>query len=141
MSIQATGPAITVGDQMPRVQFVTIDGRHVRYRDLWQRRHLILVSLRSANGAGAREYVQQLRAREAELTAYDTALVIREAAAGGDQSASAAGVPAPSVLLVDRWGEVYHIDAQPSESQLPDPDAILEWLRFTQSQCPECDPK
>ncbi len=43
------------------------------------------------------------------------------------------GQPVPAAYLADRWYEIF--DAQ-SEEDLS-PDALLEWLRYAEIQCPE----
>ena len=43
------------------------------------------------------------------------------------------GEPVPAAYLADRWYEVF--DAQGEEDLSP--DALLEWLRYVEIQCPE----
>lgn len=72
----------------------------------------------------------QLNARMSEPTAHDTAVVFTSAAIGG--------VPSPGVLIADRWGEIYYVAPTVDDPEMPEPDALIEWLRFVQYQCPEC---
>jgi hypothetical protein len=115
-----------------------VDGRMVRYRDIWQYQNLVLVTLGSDCESASR-YIAHLADHREELTAHDTALVIWSA--DGSGSARPPDVPVPSVLLADRFGEIYHVETAPAEADLPSAAALIEWLRYMQSQCPECDPK
>lgn len=44
----------------------------------------------------------------------------------------------PSVFITDRYGTLYYQLISDEISGLPDLAEILSWLRFIQSQCPEC---
>jgi hypothetical protein len=119
------------GDQVPRFDVRTVDGRAVAYRTIWQRRVLLLVAVRRPPGAAEAALLSEVEARREDLTAHETALVVTDE--------PIAGLEAPAVLIADRWGEVQHVagTGRP-EAALPDAAALLEWLRFVQSQCPEC---
>jgi hypothetical protein len=99
----------------------TVDGRRVRYQDLWQRRELLLLSLPAPPSAG---WMDDLRAR------------VGGAAEVVVTTESVAGVPRPGVLVADRWGEPQHIAAiDPGALDLDD---LVDWVRFVRIQCPEC---
>jgi hypothetical protein len=49
-----------------------------------------------------------------------------------------AGVPTPGLLIADRWGEIYFVGTAPRACELPGPLEILEWLRYIEYECPEC---
>ncbi|HEX5474510.1 MAG TPA: hypothetical protein VFX12_07620 [Vicinamibacterales bacterium] len=116
------------GAQVPHFEATTVEGRRISYRQLWQRRNLVLIVV--ADAAAAAPYLDSLRASEADLTAHDTALVVT-AGPVGDLRPNA-------VLIADRWGEIHHVaDGLPLD-RLPDPASLVEWLRFVQVQCPEC---
>jgi hypothetical protein len=129
------------GDSFPHLSFTAVDGQLIRYDDLWQRRFLVLVALRDADAPEARAYTAALRAEPA-LVDYDTSLVVYDARRQGFDSAAGPAhpslVPPPSVTIVDRWGEVQHVASSESERGLPSPAALVEWLRYVQMQCPEC---
>jgi hypothetical protein len=105
-------------------------GREVAYSTIWQRRHLLLVSLTPAGDEASASYISALEARAADLTAHDTVSVITHDLVPG--------VPRPGVVIADRWGEVYFVTGAAGAAGLPGPDALVEWLRFVQVQCPEC---
>lgn len=50
------------------------------------------------------------------------------------------GVPEDRValLIADRFGEVFLREEADEADALPEPDAVLEWLRYLATQCPEC---
>ena len=120
---------IQPGDQIPFFEVRTTDGLRVAYRDLWQRSNVALVLIPSREGA-FEAYVSSLTRRMVELTAHDTAVVIT--------SDPIDGVPSPAVIIGDRWGEIHHVVEGVDAAQMPTPDALIEWLRYVQSQCPEC---
>ena len=107
---------------VPHFTVTALDGRTVAYASIWQRRNLLLVVLPSA---GCDDYAAQLDAHIAELTAFDTACVVTRDAVPG--------VPQPGVAVADRWGELFHV-----APALPPAAELIEWLRYTQVQCPEC---
>jgi hypothetical protein len=116
------------GMQVPFFDVLTTDGRRVDYRALWQRQNLLLVTIPRHEGADA--CTADLRARMHELMAHDTAVVMT--------TDTVPGMPAPGVLVADRWGDIYYLGRFSSDSPCFDPDAIIEWLRHVQMQCPEC---
>ncbi len=116
--------------QVPFFELTTLDGERVRYRDLWQLKNLLLIVLPVRTEAADR-YLSEIRARMTELTAHDTAVTIT--------SDSVDGMPSPGVLVADRWGEIHYVTAILLDQQEPHPDALLEWLRYIQYRCPECE--
>jgi hypothetical protein len=122
------------GDQLP-IDFGgrTLDGKVVRYRDLWQNRFLVLVALSVPLSPDAEAYLEEMRRRVSDLTANDTSLLVVEVAEGASPPLP---VPVPSVLIADRWGEARYIGGR--KEGLPPVDELVEWLRFVQMECPEC---
>ncbi len=118
------------GDRVPRFEVTTLDGTVVAYADLWQNRNLLLISLPPDLPEAVGAYARQLDADMPELSANDTRVVITTDAI--------TGLNRPGALVADRWGEVY-FTAGPSEvAGLPDADELIEWLRYVQHECPEC---
>jgi hypothetical protein len=79
------------------------------------------------------EHAEKLSARHHDLTAAGAALVIA--------SEPVAGVPAPSVVIADSWGEIVHVvRAEVFAAAKPNPGELLEWVSFVRMQCPECPP-
>ena len=120
------------GDRVPHFEVTTIDGSRIAYTTIWQRRNLLLVSL---DGIGSRApagaaFVEHLAARQEELRALATAVVITKDAVPG--------VPCPGVVIADRWGEIYFVGGGTS-GDLPPAGELLEWLAYIQQECPECE--
>jgi hypothetical protein len=68
---------LRAGDSVPDdVQGVTLDGRCLRYRDIWQKRLLLLVTVPELDSVGARRYLEALRKDARELTAHDTEVLV-----------------------------------------------------------------
>jgi hypothetical protein len=115
------------GDAMPFFDVGTTAGGRASYRPLWQRRNVLVVRLPDDRGWSS--YAERLEARRADLEAQDAALVIT-----GDHID---GLPAPGLAIADRWGEIQHVAA--GDAGLPDADALVDWLRYVQQKCPECE--
>ncbi len=119
------------GDTVPDFEAQTLDGRTVRYRDIWQNKLLVLVRFASPESEAARAYRRRLVDRQAELTANDTVVLV----------ATRLPLPfpaAPGLVIADRWGEVRWIAHPDDDAGLPPTAEIIEWLRFVQMECPEC---
>lgn len=131
-----TGPPARLarGGRMPHVTLAALDGATVAYQDIWQRRNLLLVALPPAGDAAARgdaAWLTALREAEAAFRGHETEVVItREAVAG---------LPAPAVLVADRWGEIVTIERAAAAADLPPVAALREWARFVDHACPECE--
>jgi hypothetical protein len=115
------------GDRVPHFDVTTIDGARVSYADVWQRRNLVLLCL--PDGERARQYADKVTAAFIDLT--DDVLVV----ATGDELP---GLSAPSVLVADKWGEVYNVTAAPGVDDLPAPAQVVDWVQFVRHECPEC---
>src|SRR5688572_4412636 len=95
-------------------------GGTVDYRELWQRKTLLLVSVR-ADDTSSGKYVESLMAEASMLRENDTAIVVtREAVAG---------VPHPGVVVADRWGEIHYVTGADASGALPGAAELTEWLR------------
>ncbi len=128
---------IQSGDQLPDFDALTLDGHRVNYRqDVWQKKLAVLVTFASPHSDVAHAYRSALAARVRELTACDTMLLI--VPGDGDRHGARSPLPAPAVIIADRWGEVRDVEHPPDDGGLPGVDAIIEWLRFVQVECPEC---
>jgi hypothetical protein len=118
--MDGTVPHFTVRD---------LDGRTVAYADIWQRRNLVLVSIPPGDSA-AQALAESLRQRAPELDGLAAVLVVTEDALQDLRPGAA--------VVADRWGEVYFaVEGQPA-AELPSADELLDWLRYVQVQCPEC---
>ena len=116
------GRRATVKDRLRTVR-VTVD-------EATRADHRIRSTLPDAE-APSRDYVDRLMALGRGLNDEDTKWIVTE-----DRIA---GVPCPSVVVADRWGEVAHV-AHPSQVQdLPAPEELFEWVRYLEYRCPECE--
>jgi hypothetical protein len=119
------------GGHVPHFDVEQMDGSRARYGELWQLRNLLLLSLPDDDGGEFVEYATRLAQRQAEFTTEQTALVVTRA--------GIAGVPRPGVVIADRWGEIYSVVDARTAPELPTVDDLLEWFRYIQHACPECE--
>ena len=119
---------------VPHFEVTTIDEDRVLYREIWQRRNLVLVLVAPDQRGAAERYAQQLTDRQHEFEDAETSIVVT--------ADSLPGLPPPRVVIADRWGEILHIASAPGGdvSQLLSVEEALTWVRFAQIQCPECPP-
>jgi hypothetical protein len=115
---------------VPHFDVTTVDGRRIRYADLWQHRNLVLVFV-AGEPAEPQSYAQAVLARARDFEAAETALVVT--------AGRVAGLPAPGVVVADRWGEIVYRSAE-GGAALPGADELLDWVHFVRMQCPECPP-
>lgn len=118
---------------VPHFDATTLDGRRIRYQDIWQHQNLVLVIGDPHDREAVAHYALQLHAREAEFDREQTTVVIT--------TDSVPTLPAPTVLVADRWGEILYLSTLAGQpSSFPDADELLSWVHFAESQCPECPP-
>ena len=117
------------GDQVPHFEVRTLTGDVFRYATIWQHKNLVLVSLSNA-GADDGDPSAVAR-RSADFQANESTCVITRD--------HVPGVPAPGVIVADRWGEIVHVAAAPHVSALPAPEELLAWLDYVVRRCPECE--
>jgi hypothetical protein len=128
---QRTG--LSPGDLIPFFEGETIDGRRLRYEEVWQRRNVILFVLSATARAEASVYLSGVQARVSELRPDDTTLVVCDRKING--------VPLDGVVVADRWGEIAYIRELTSHpGEWPSVNEILEWVEFIRVKCPECPP-
>ena len=118
------------GDQVPHFAVTTLDGTRVVYRDIWQRKNLLLVLVASGEASPVRDRLSELARISPELVALNTQCVIT--------AERIAGCPASGVVIADRWGEIQAI-VHSADDDVVDADDILDWLRYVQNRCPECE--
>jgi len=117
------------GDDVPHFDVRTVGGDVFAYGTIWQRRHLVLIVLPESDADDS--YIGALASRAAEFRDRETECVITRDAVPG--------LPAPAVLVADRWGEVVHVAAASDTSGLPTAQELLEWVDHVRQRCPECE--
>src|SRR6266516_7099392 len=48
------------------------------------------------------------------------------------------GLQTPSLIIADRWGEIWAAWVGGADHRMPSAQDILQWLVFIEAQCPEC---
>jgi hypothetical protein len=119
------------GDLVPHFDVRTVGDEPVSYSTIWQRRNLVLVTLADVACDSCRGYVSELTALFPALGAQNTECVITRD--------PVPGMCSPGVLVADRWGEIVSITEVPDIADLPSPEELLDWVRYVQTQCPECE--
>jgi hypothetical protein len=119
---------------VPHFDVMTIDGQHVHYDDIWQRRNLVLVLVASQDREAGARYASQLHARQAEFDREESTVVVTTEAVPK--------LTAPAVLVADRWGEIVFLETASGGRTFrwPDVDQLSSWVHFVEIQCPECPP-
>ena len=125
----AGDPILTRGEQVPHFVVRGLDGESIAYSTIWQQRNLLLLSLPDHEAEG-KPYVERLNRALAGLTPQDTAYVFT--------TSEVPGVPRPGMVVADKWGEIHYVVRADTVAQLPGSDEIVDWLRYVQMQCPEC---
>lgn len=116
------------GDQLPHFEVTAADGSRFRYETVWQRKHLILVSLPAETDPGV---AATLSESTAEFATYDAVCVVTDE--------PLPGIGAHGVLIADRWGEIAHVATGGRISDLADAADLIEWAKHLQHRCPECE--
>ena len=111
------------GDSVPHFTVRTVDGDVFEYSSIWQRKNLLLVVLPQAPDDDG-PLVSGLRARATELRALATECVVTRD--------DIAGLPAPGLLIADRWGEIVHV----ASASTPTPEELLGWLEYRSESMP-----
>jgi len=127
---QEMSRVLQTGDLVPNFTVTTVSGERFDYSDIWQQKNLALVLLPHEDSAVTTNFVDQLTGQMSELTGDDTVCVITRD--------SVSGVRSPGIVVADRWGAIHHVADAHAVADLPGPDAVIEWLRYAQHQCPEC---
>ncbi|HVL66755.1 MAG TPA: hypothetical protein VM364_05780 [Vicinamibacterales bacterium] len=121
---------LTRGDHVPHFTVTRLDGCGVPYTGLWQRRHLVLIAIPPQSQAEFAPYAESVARGLATLRPADVECVAT--------AQTIDGMPAPGVLIADRWGEIAAVFDGAVEP-LPDPDALVEWVEHVRMACPECE--
>ena len=119
------------GDAVSHFDVVTVGGRPFKYSAIWQRKNLVLIALEPEASEASERYISQVTPRMPVIGSDDTECVITREAVPG--------LPAPAVLVADRWGEIVYSAAASDVANLPSSDELFDWLRFVQTTCPECE--
>jgi hypothetical protein len=123
------------GDLFPHVTVRRLDGREFSYADVWQRRSLLLVSLPAAtpspDSPDDLEYLARLSANREAFDEYGAEVVATRD--------TVPGLPSPSILVADRWGEIVAVKHADRASELPPVEELVDWVRFVAQACPECE--
>ena len=85
-------------------------GTRIDYHDVWQKENLVLVTL-PEDDATAEAYAMSLVALEPEMASQDARVIVT--------ATRIEGIPSPGVVVADRWGEVYYVQAANRAAELP----------------------
>ena len=125
-----TTEALRHGDAVPHFVLRGHDGTAVDYvATIWQRRSLVFVAVTSTHRH--KPYVDELTRRTASFNEHESTVVITQ-----DRIR---GLPAPGLLIADRWGEIVHIVTPKVLTDLPCVSTLLQWVEAVEHRCPECE--
>jgi peroxiredoxin len=152
------------GRMMPDFSLPAGGGRLVRLSDYRHRRHVVAVFVDGAPEEDHRPFLSLLGRFYPEIAGEETEVLAmvpegaRETALVGDRddlpfpvladeageahraagAVAIDGKPDMAVYIIDRYGEIYAAFHAGKGDVLPSPEEILDWIRYIQSQCPEC---
>src|SRR5919106_4943078 len=109
---------------IPHFAVAALDGRVIRYQELWQRRNLVLVLAAADEHDAAMTYASTLQALHNEFEEAETTVVVT--------TDLVRGLPSPAAIVADRWGEILHIETPTADEQsrFPDVEELLAWIQF-----------
>ncbi|MCC7009806.1 MAG: hypothetical protein IT184_13450 [Acidobacteria bacterium] len=121
------------GQSVPHIRVQTVTGRTFTYSDVWQHRNLVLVVLPAAFGRAEDEAssLAELDRRRADFVQLQAEVVVTRE--------PVPGLPAPAVLVADRWGEILYVDHPTDTRRWPATQELLDWLDWAERRCPECE--
>ena len=133
-------------------------GQPVQLWQYLQRSNVVLFFHHGVNCAACEAFLQELAAQLDAYRQEETAVVAigpDEPAENRQQAArlghpfpflsdpaggviAQQGLATPSLIIADRWGEIWAAWLGGTNHQLPSEQDILQWLSFIEAQCPEC---
>ena len=120
------------GSRLPHLRVRRLDGTPFDSDDVWQRRNLLLVGVGGVpEGTGTSAWLAALEVVRPSCEAHEAVLVVTRD--------DVPGLAAPGVVVVDRWGEVVFTETAETVEALPSATTLVEWLRFVDHACPECE--
>jgi hypothetical protein len=157
----ASGASLDIGGRLPAL--TRADGTPV-WRPQYTRDSVLLAVLHGEKCEPCTRFRRDLVRAQPDFRAWDGKLVIavpgdHEGAAtvadpaqanapkprgteSGEAEPALARVPdrvgePPAVIIADRFGHIYHVEAGGQAHAFPEPRELEEWLRFIGTQCPE----
>lgn len=117
------------GSHVPHFVARAVDGSTFSYRDIWQRRNLILISAPATPdfAAALEAYGPALASRADDLALYEATVVLTHEAVDGLSS--------PGVLLADRWGEIYFVYEPANVAAMPTVTDLVDSLKVISFKC------
>jgi hypothetical protein len=129
------GRRIAVGDMLPPLPSLAAATGAAAAPQPTPRDALVLVLLPRDSSAWA-GYVAALDDAAADIRHWYARIVV--APAGAASGVLGLDPRSAALLIVDRYGQVYHVAEAGEDGQLPDVAEIEQWTRFLATQCPEC---
>jgi peroxiredoxin len=119
------------GDSVPQFDVRTIEDTAINYSVIWQRQNLVLITLPSVQCAACKVYITQLTVQSSAFAGQNSACVITRD--------HVPGIPNPSVVVADTWGEMVYVATASDVADLPPPQELVDWVSYLQTRCPECE--
>jgi peroxiredoxin len=119
------------GDSVPHFDVNTNEDRRISYATIWQHRNLVLIVLPDVTCVACDAYIAQLTAQIAAFAGQNSECVITRD--------PMPGIPSPSVVFTDKWGEIVYVATASDVTDLPPAQDLVDWVSDLQIQCPECE--
>ncbi len=142
---------------VPDLALVSDTGSTLHLADFRGRKNLVLV-LMTAWSPAARELLRDLQNAAAEFATEEAVVlpIIKGSVSdardiihgehlafpvyadeGGLAFAAVDGDGSAAIVVADRYGEIFFSQRVPAGAMFPAADALLDWIRFIELQCPE----
>jgi len=109
-----------------------LDGGRVDYAaELWQRRNLLLVSIADRQEPVTQRFVADLAEHSADFLGLNTECLVTVE--------PMPGLPRPSLMIADRWGEIHTLTEISQRTGWPSLDDLIATLAWLEMRCPECE--
>lgn len=127
--MESAAPRLVAGDLLHHFKVRTTEGETFAYSSIWQARNLVLAALPDVDAG--RAYADALHSHATAFEARNAVLVTT--------TESVNALPAPGVVVADRWGEAVHVVTASAVDALPTIESLVEWLDYLEQRCPECE--
>jgi peroxiredoxin len=158
-------PRLEINGLVPAFTLPSSQGGEVKLWDYKMRKNLVILFYHGSECSSCRERLKTFAVRYEELVKLETEIlaISSEGVETNRRLGTELGLPypllsdpegraieeytywdggrraaLPSIFVTDRYGTLHYTCIADEITRIPDPEEVLSWLEFIQSQCPEC---